>query len=206
MEKIEHIRKRKSGNYEVRVHRDRAAHRLGTYKTLEEAILVRDKFISINKKIHPKLKHGMRHSKIYKVWINMHSRCRNPNVKQYGDYGGRGILVCERWNDFELFYEDMRDGYDEGLQIDRIDNNKGYFKENCRWTTRNINCSNRREYHHKYKTGVSKNKNKTNPYISSIKINGSRYYLGCFQTECAAYEEYRKVYFEWFGRYPSARN
>lgn len=82
-------------------------------------------------------------SKAYTVWKNMLSRCRNPNIKQYKDYGGRGVSVCERWLKFENFLEDMGEPQ-ERLQIDRIDNDGSYTKENCRWVTRSQNRRNSR--------------------------------------------------------------
>lgn len=88
-------------------------------------------------------RHGMEHP-LYNVWMSMRKRCNNPNEKCYKHYGGRGIKVCEEWNSFLTFFSDMKDGYKKGLQLDRIDNNKGYSKDNCRWATVSENCSNRR--------------------------------------------------------------
>lgn len=74
----------------------------------------------------------------------MIQRCNNPKTVQYKDYGGRGIFVCERWLNFNLFLLDMRNGYNDSLQIDRIDNNDGYYLENCRWVTGKQNNRNKR--------------------------------------------------------------
>jgi hypothetical protein len=81
--------------------------------------------------------------KEYRLWINMIQRCINPNHKYYSFYGGRGIMVCERWMEFPNFLEDMGESPPR-FQIDRIDNNGDYCKENCRWVTSKINCRNRR--------------------------------------------------------------
>lgn len=88
--------------------------------------------------------HKKTYSKIYRTWIAMLSRCRNSNDNNYHNYGGRGITVCERWYKFENFYEDMGELPFYEAQIDRIDNENGYFKENCRWVSCKENSRNRR--------------------------------------------------------------
>lgn len=76
----------------------------------------------------------------------MKTRCYNPNHKQFKDYGGRGIEVCEEWKDnFKQFAEDMYPKPFKEAQLDRIDNNKGYSKDNCRWVSRLENQRNRRD-------------------------------------------------------------
>lgn len=92
--------------------------------------------------------HGLSRSKIYARWAGMKTRCTNPAADSYKDYGARGIKVCDRWKTFLNFYEDMKDSYKEGLWLDRIDNDRDYCKENCRWVTAEESNQNKRTIKH----------------------------------------------------------
>lgn len=89
-------------------------------------------------------KHGKNNSAEYHAWEMMIDRCFNTNNKNYHHYGGRGISVCDEWKDFKKFYRDMGDRPSKSSSIDRIDNNLGYYKENCRWATRSQQMRNYR--------------------------------------------------------------
>lgn len=89
-----------------------------------------------------KLLNGGRQSRTYKQWAEMKARCQNKTATAYPAYGARGITVCERWNQFQNFLDDMGPCPPE-YSIDRIDNSKGYFPENCRWATWSRQCRNR---------------------------------------------------------------
>ena len=83
------------------------------------------------------------YSRTYWSFKDMHRRCNDPTRPEYYRYGGRGIAVCERWMKYENFLADMGEKPD-GLSLDRIDNDKGYSKENCRWATQTQQCRNTR--------------------------------------------------------------
>lgn len=89
------------------------------------------------------LKHNGTKTREYKSWTGMRERCGNPNNGSHHRYGGRGITICERWNDFSNFLADMGK-CPKGKSLDRIENDKGYYPENCRWATPSQQARNRR--------------------------------------------------------------
>lgn len=87
-------------------------------------------------------------TRLYRIYHAMHTRCENEASSHYQDYGARGIKVCQEWsgeNGFFYFYKwAMQNGYADTLSIDRIDNDKGYFPDNCQWATSKVQINNRR--------------------------------------------------------------
>jgi lambda repressor-like predicted transcriptional regulator len=92
-------------------------------------------------------KHGMWNTRIWNIWKGMHNRCKRTYLNGYHNYGGRGIKVCDRWKKFENFLADMGDTYEDGLTIDRKDNDGNYEHGNCHWITHRQQQRNRRNNH-----------------------------------------------------------
>ena len=87
--------------------------------------------------------HGLTGSRTYRIWINMRQRATNANHPRFGDYGGRGVIVCPRWESFENFLADMGEA-PPNMSIERQDNDGIYCVGNCRWATRSEQMSNTR--------------------------------------------------------------
>ena len=106
--------------------------------------------------------HKMSNTRLYGIWSNMRKRCLNQNDSAYKNYGGRGISICSEWEDFACFMEwALTHGYNDTLTIDRIDNNKGYAPENCRWVN--------------YKTQANNTRNNVNITIDGVTHTASEW-------------------------------
>ena len=125
--------------------------------------------------------HGMTGTRVYGIWNGMTQRCGNPNDVRFPGYGGRGIIVCDRWLTFENFYEDMGEPADR-LSIDRINNDKGYSLDNCRWATKTEQCRNQRirKTNKSGCKGVCLDKT-SRKWRANIGVNGKRVNLGYYE-------------------------
>ena len=130
-------------------------------------------------------RHGYRYTKVYSVVEGVIRRCHDTNKDNYKEYGAKGIYVCDTWRfNREIFCKWLEDeGYREGLQIDRIDNDKGYSPDNCRLVPTSFNGINKKG---SGKTGVCgvyfKEDCTVHPYLATISLFGIRYEIGRYKT------------------------
>lgn len=143
-----------------------------------------------NKKNYPSVRKRKPHEcPTYTSWAHMKYRCDNKNFKQFKDYGGRGILYHPSWAEYSNFLIDM--GHrPQGTTLDRIDNSKGYCKDNCRWATKYEQALNKRPYSRSKSTLPGTRKRSSGRWSSQININGKKYHLGTYDTEQEANERF----------------
>ena len=126
--------------------------------------------------------HGHYRHRLFPIWRAMVQRCTNPNDKGYSNYGGRGITVCDEWLDFNVFNTWAGLSFVEGTSLDRIDNNKGYSPENCRWTDRTTQSVNQRARKDNTSGYVGINWNsKGQTWIVRIQLGKERVNIGRFK-------------------------
>lgn len=149
--------------------------------------------------------HGMRKTRFYDIWYAMKRRCHDENSINYIYYGGRGIKVCDRWELFENFMDDMYESYIDHVRehgenqttLDRVDPDGNYSPENTRWstyTTQNRNTRTRSDNKTGYRGVFQINDSK---YVSYIKVNKQQVNLGTFdklEDAVAARKEAESVY------------
>lgn len=136
--------------------------------------------------------HGMSKHELYQTWSDMIARTSNINHKAFRHYGGRGISVCERWNDINNFVTDMYPTYKKGLSIDRIDVDGNYDPSNCRWADNKVQHRNTRVIISTNTSGYRgvKIDKRMNKWISTIMVDYKTIYLGSFSTKDGAAEAY----------------
>lgn len=134
--------------------------------------------------------HNLSNHRIYSVWHNMIDRCNNPKCKAYINYGERGIKVCKDWHNVQNFIDDMYPTYQEGLELDRINNDLGYSKDNCRWVARSIQQRNKRKIQTNNKSGYKGVSVSGKKWRASISINKKSIKLGAYITALEAAKAY----------------
>lgn len=138
--------------------------------------------------------HGLRNTPEYNTWVNMKARCYNPKASRYENYGGRRITVCDEWmHSFKQFLADMGKKPSPTHSIDRIDNDKGYSPDNCRWADKKTQVINTRMFKNNTSgiRGVTWNK-KWKQWYATIWNDGVHIRLGGFNNLADA-EKARKA-------------
>jgi len=141
--------------------------------------------------------HGMSDTKLYYTWFGMMQRCNNPNSSEYFRYGGRGITVCEKWEDIVAFVRDVSElpNYlEEGFTLDRKDINGNYEPNNVRWATKSTQSANQRKQEGSVYTGVFHSRVGCR-WESRIRWENNNIHLGCFNTPreaCIARDQFIK--------------
>lgn len=144
-------------------------------------------------------KHNLSKSKLYSVWSMMKQRCNNPNSERYKDYGGRGITICEERMESVVVFNSwaLLNGYRDGLELDRINNNGNYEPSNCRFADRSLQMQNTRISSRNtsgyrgvyYEMGRDR-------YVCRVTYNKKNKYIGRFKTAREAAKAYNRYVLE----------
>lgn len=152
--------------------------------------------------------HGQSYTRLYSIWSTMKSRCSQNNCDRKGfeDYGGRGITVCDEWqNSFEAFRDwSLANGYADHLTLDRILVNGNYEPGNCRWITRSNqmrNCRKKKSAKTSRFKGVSRD-SKSKQWRAQLHRDGHSPHIGVFRTQLAAAKAYDDAARMYFGDIP----
>ncbi len=141
-------------------------------------------------KVNRNTTHGLSYEPFYQVWNNMMARCYRKSHRQFKDWGGRGISVCEEWHEPVVFKIWFDDNFEAGLQIDRRDNDGNYKPSNCRFVTRSVNTKNQRT--RSDKIGKYKYVNWSSQ-SNKWKVVYMGTYLGLFEDEEQAYNHLNRI-------------
>ena len=155
------------------------------------------KCLSCARKVSTNAAHNDSKTRLYNIWRRMIDRVENKKNTSYEDYGGRGVIICEEWRSNYLSFKKwaLQNGYSNSLKIDRIDNDLGYFPNNCRWATQTIQSRNTRRLRSTNTSGyrgVSWHK-KQQKFNSRITVDSITINLGSYSTNieaAKAYDEY----------------
>ena len=122
----------------------------------------------------------------------MRKRCNNPNHPNYKNYGGRGISVCEEWqNDFWMFVYHMGPKPSPEHSLDRVDNDYIYCPENCRWATQKEQINNRRSFSRSRSTGTKGFYKKRDKWAAVVSVDGKMVHLGTYSCPLLAHLAYK---------------
>lgn len=175
LEVISGMVKSKDGHYRCEVKCD-----CGNVKIATTRQLIKGLVVSCGcKRLEGEYKHGMYDTRPMSIYGHMKARCDNTKEAGYAEYGGRGIVYNPKWSTFLGFWEDMSEGYSDDLELDRINPNGNYTKENCRWVDHVLQCFNtrKRKDNTSGKSGVSLN-SKNGLWEVYINIHRQRIRLG----------------------------